>query len=112
MGIPGTPFSPRDSGDGLWDCTPGTPFSPHSHWEDISPGDSRDFTGLPAIPGTQGMSLVDIGIVVANLDMSGREGKKEGGREGEGEGGREGETKREGRGSGRSGRKVMERKGL
>ena len=42
-----------------------------SPWEDISPGDSRDFTELPAIPGTQGMSLVDIGIVVANLDMSG-----------------------------------------
>ena len=49
---------------------PGTPFSPHSHWEDISPGDSRDFTGLRAIPGTQGMSLVDIGIVVANLDIT------------------------------------------
>ena len=33
----------------------------------ISPRDSWDFTELP---GTQGMSLADIGIVVANLDLS------------------------------------------
>ena len=41
----------------MWRGLVGIPFSPHSPRHDISPGDGRDFTGLPnTIPGTQGMT--------------------------------------------------------